>query len=393
MLKELCEKTSTIKWTNHPEEEFDYIDLSSVSRDSLEVTTTIRVNENNAPSRAKKLVAKGDVIFATTRPTLKRVTLIADKYSGQLCSTGYSVLRSKPDQLYNRFLYYFIQGDEFIGRMAELERGTSYPAVTDSDVKSTKIRLPPLPEQRRLVHLLDTAFGEIERARVLLARNLVNAGELFDSISEKVFKQSMPTLKSNKVQVLKDVCEFIVDCEHKTAPTQATGYPSIRTPNIGKGHLILDGVKRVSEETYHTWSRRGYPEYGDLIMAREAPAGNVGVVPESPKVCLGQRTLLIRPKKDVVRAQFLAYYLLTPSIQKTLLGKSRGATVAHVNMKDIRNLLIDEFPKLVVQEKIEETIVFATREYEQLKKNYTHQLHHLTELKQSLLAKAFAGEL
>ena len=79
---------------------------------------------------------------------------------------------------------------------------------------------------------------------------------------------------------LEEVCEFIVDCEHKTAPTQETGYPSIRTPNIGRGYFILDGVNRVSAETYELWTKRAKPLPGDLIMAREAPVGNVAMVPE-----------------------------------------------------------------------------------------------------------------
>src|SRR5581483_3307318 len=77
---------------------------------------------------------------------------------------------------------------------------------------------------------------------------------------------------------LLDVCELIVDCEHKTAPTQKIGYPSIRTPNIGRGYFILDGVNRVSEETYRIWTQRAVPQPGDLIMAREAPVGNVAII-------------------------------------------------------------------------------------------------------------------
>ena len=68
---------------------------------------------------------------------------------------------------------------------------------------------------------------------------------------------------------LADISEMIVDCEHKTAPTQAEGYPSIRTPNIGRGFFILDGVNRVSEDTYRLWTKRAVPRPGDIIMARE----------------------------------------------------------------------------------------------------------------------------
>ena len=97
---------------------------------------------------------------------------------------------------------------------------------------------------------------------------------------------------------LADVCEFIVDSEHKTAPTQESGFPYIRTPNIGRGRLKLDGVKRVSSDSYQEWTRRAKPMPGDLILAREAPVGNVAIITVSEPVCLGQRTVLLRPDKN-----------------------------------------------------------------------------------------------
>src|SRR5438034_11703955 len=134
-------------------------------------------------------------------------------------------------------------------------------------------------------------------------------------------------MKFSKSQTLADVCELIVDCEHKTAPTQSSGYPSIRTPNIGKGRLILDGVNRVSEETYRYWTQRAIPQAGDLILAREAPIGNVAIIPSNLKVCLGQRTVLIRPDFAKVNAQYLTYRLLGDDVQGRIQSLSNGATV------------------------------------------------------------------
>lgn len=151
--------------------------------------------------------------------------------------------------------------------------------------------------------------------------------------------------------VLNDYCELIVDCEHKTAPIQDTGYPSIRTPNIGRGFFLLEGVNRVSESTYAEWTKRAVPQPGDLILAREAPVGNVAVIPEGQQFCLGQRTVLIRPDKEKADPNYLCYLLLTPQMQGQLLGKSGGATVHHLNMKDIRSLPIGDLPDLVHQQK------------------------------------------
>ena len=114
---------------------------------------------------------------------------------------------------------------------------------------------------------------------------------------------------------LDHVCEFIVDCLHATASFQDEGYPMVRTPNIGKGRLNLEGVYRVSQETYEKWTRRAVPQIGDLILAREAPAGNVAIVKEGQQVCLGQRTVHLRPDPTRMDPDFLCYFLLAPKQQ------------------------------------------------------------------------------
>lgn len=151
---------------------------------------------------------------------------------------------------------------------------------------------------------------------------------------------------------LEELCEFIVDCEHKTAPTQEEGYPSIRTPNIGRGYFILENVNKVSEQTYIEWTKRATPQVGDLILAREAPVGNVAVIPDDLKCCLGQRTVLIRPNSLRIDPYYLCFLLLTPSMQGELLGKSGGATVHHLNMRDIRKLAIRTLPSIENQKQI-----------------------------------------
>ena len=151
---------------------------------------------------------------------------------------------------------------------------------------------------------------------------------------------------------LSEICELIVDCEHKTAPTQEDGYPSIRTPNIGRGYFILDDVNRVSEETYQYWTRRAVPQPGDLIMAREAPVGNVAMIPVGLRPCLGQRTLLIRPDHSKVDSAFLSYFLNGPHGQALIHAKTNGVTVPHLNMKDVRTMDLPALPPLTVQRRI-----------------------------------------
>jgi len=145
--------------------------------------------------------------------------------------------------------------------------------------------------------------------------------------------------------ILRDVCIDIWDCPHSTANDEGEGFPLIRTPNIGKGRFILDGVHRVCKDVYNLRNKRAIPQDDDLILAREAPAGNVAIIKNGQKLCLGQRTVLIRPDKEKVNPDFLTYFLLAPTQQHALLKTANGSTASHVNMKVIRGLEIDLPPR------------------------------------------------
>lgn len=184
--------------------------------------------------------------------------------------------------------------------------------------------------------------------------------------------------------VLEDVCELIADCPHTTAPDEGKGYPLIRTPNVGKGRLLLEGVHRVSKDIYDKRNMRAIPRKDDIIFAREAPAGNAALIREGQEVCLGQRTVLIRPDCEKVFPEYLVYYLLAPEQQYKLLGTANGATVAHVNLPVIRKMPI-ELPDIDVQQKIAGYISI----YDDLIENNQRQIKLLEEAAQRLYKEWF----
>ena len=184
--------------------------------------------------------------------------------------------------------------------------------------------------------------------------------------------------------LLNEVCELIVDCPHSTAKDEGKGYPLVRTPNIGKGRLVYNGMHRVCEDVYNKRNARAVPQENDLIFAREATAGNVALIQKGEKVCLGQRTVLIRPNQEKVNPAFLTYFLLAPKQQYNLLSTANGATVAHVNLPAIRNLKID-LPELPIQHRIA-TILSR---YDSLIENYQKQIKLLEEAAQRLYKEWF----
>ncbi len=184
--------------------------------------------------------------------------------------------------------------------------------------------------------------------------------------------------------LLSEVCELIVDCPHTTANDEGKGFPLVRTPNIGKGRLVYDGMHRVCEDVYNKRNARAIPQENDLIFAREATAGNVALIQKGEKVCLGQRTVLIRPNQEMVNPAFLTYFLLAPKQQYNLLSTANGATVAHVNLPTIRNLKID-LPELPTQHRIASIL----SRYDSLIENYQKQIKLLEEAAQRLYKEWF----
>lgn len=154
---------------------------------------------------------------------------------------------------------------------------------------------------------------------------------------------------------LADACEIIVDCEHKTAPTATPGTEygfSVGTPHIRNGRILLSQAKPVDRQSYAAWTAREVPRVNDLILAREAPVGQVGRVRSGERICLGQRTVLLRPDANRVNPQYLHYLLISPQVQQVVHSKAAGSTVPHLNMKDIRSLLIPALPDRWIQDVI-----------------------------------------
>lgn len=164
-LETLCSKTDIIDLQREGFRIIQYVDVSSVSRESLQIETTSRFRLHEAPGRARKRILKGDVIFATVRPTLLRTAVVPTELHNQVCSTAFCVLRRNPEKTAVGFLRYVVQRRQFIGQLARVETGASYPAVTDSIIKKQMVPTPSLKEQEKIVAVLEVIDRKIDLHR------------------------------------------------------------------------------------------------------------------------------------------------------------------------------------------------------------------------------------
>jgi len=151
-----------------------------------------------------------------------------------------------------------------------------------------------------------------------------------------------------------ELCALAVDCVNKTAPTvdYETPFKMIRTTNVKDGFIYLDDVNYVTEEVFEKWTRRSRPQYGDVILTREAPVGQVGrFTSNEDTVLLGQRLFHYRPNLDVLDWNYLAFVLQSHEVQGRLRGMGFGATVEHIKVGDAEHLQIP-CPPIDVQRRI-----------------------------------------
>ena len=186
-IENVIKKTETVDPTKNPNKKFIYLDVSSVNKESLEIENAAIIDGRDAPSRARKLIKTNDIIFATIRPTLGRVAMITENYNEQVCSTGYFVLRAK-ESLNHKLLFYYLLTNGFKNQMEKLQRGASYPAVSDADVKNQIINFPKsLSEQKSIVTKLDALSTETKKLEAIYKEKLNHLEELKKSILKKAF--------------------------------------------------------------------------------------------------------------------------------------------------------------------------------------------------------------
>ena len=256
-----------------PDVEFHYVDVSAVSNTSFKIIAAVPTLGSEAPSRARKVIETDDVLFATVRPTLKRIALVPPELDGAIASTGYCVLRCDKAKAHPRFLYSFLITDHFNARMAGLERGASYPAVRDTDVKASWFPLPPLPEQKKIAHILST----VQRAIEAQERIIQTTTELKKALMHKLFTEGLRNEPQKQTEIglvpeswevvpVGEICRSIVPGRNKPKVFHGD-IPWLTTPNI-KGldyiNADVDGL-RVSSDELKSSGGRLIPEKGVIM--------------------------------------------------------------------------------------------------------------------------------
>lgn len=343
-------------------------------RDSIEIPTS-------------KRVSKGAILMCTangSKQHLGKVALIDDDYD--YAFGGFMGLLTPNDSIDSRYLYWQLMSFEFKRLVTSLTDGANINNLKFADISQFTFPLPPLSVQREIVARLERELAAVEKMKKGFEELAETARAEFKAELKEVFEEI--SRGGAETRRLGEICELISDCPHTTAKDEGVGIPLIRTPNVGFTRLMLAGVHRVSEEVYKQRTKRAVPLPGDLIFAREAPAGNVAVIQPGEKVCLGQRTVLLRLRKGCF-PDYIAYSVLQPESQKILIQKSTGSTVAHVNVCDIKVFPIP-LPPLSIQREVVARLDSAKTRAEKLEAKAREGVAVCETMRKAILKEAFA---
>lgn len=386
---QLIEPVKTWNPSRSPSDEvFNYIDLSAVDQDAKLIVGAREVACSEAPSRARQLVARGDVLVSTVRPNLNGVARVPDHLEGATASTGFCGLRAKPTKLDGSYLFHWVKTPFFITDMVRKATGASYPAVSDRIIFESSIPLPPLPEQRRIADVLD-------RAEALRAKRRAALAEI-DSLTQAIFLDMFgDTLGHGKYSqcVLSECAEVVsgIAKGRKLDGQRKVLAPYLRVANVQAGFLDLTEMKTIEALPEEVTKLALKP--GDVVLTEGGDHDKLGrgaLWDGKIDGCIHQNHVFrVRPIQAQLLPRFFHEFIQTTSVRSYFLSCAKRTTnLASINMSQLRALPVF-LPPLALQRK------FAGRAaaVEKLKAAQRASLLELDELFASLQHRAFRGEL
>jgi type I restriction enzyme S subunit len=260
-------------------------------------------------------VQTGDVIFATVRPTLKRVALVAHNLDGQVVSTAFCVLRANPLKADAGFIFYSLLTDDFINRVGNLERGASYPAVTDNDVLGQEIVVPPLPEQRAIAAVLSKIQTAAEvQEKIVTALKEVKAATMARLFREGLRGEPLKQTEIGEIPeswTMKTIASLGDLVTGTTPPTKNPDHyggqvPFISPADISDGRIVRKAGKSLSQSGVAV--SRPLPPNSVLVVCIGSTIGKVGMT-WAPMSCTNQQINAIVCKKGFV-PEFVHYLMV-----------------------------------------------------------------------------------
>lgn len=344
-----------------------------------------------------QIVEPGNIIIRSTDLQNDRTSLRIGLVQDDGIITSAYLCLNPTEKMDSKYTYYLLHAYDLLKVYYGMGSGLRQN-LDHTDFKYLPLPIPPIEEQDKIVEFLDRKTAEIDQAieqkqrlikllkeqKAILIDRAVTKGlnpnvQMRDSGVECLDK--IPTLWKSKR--LKFSVKKIYDCKNRTPEYFENGeYFVIRTSNVKNGKLKLEDGLYTDRANFIEWTQKGQPLPGELVFTREAPAGEVAMVPDNIEMCLGQRMMGIKLNENEVLGEFLLYFLQSQSLKKYVSLTSAGSTVSHLRVGQIFDIPI-VYPSNISEQKeiatycsryvteIDEACLFIENDIEKIREFYT----------------------
>lgn len=379
-----------------------YYSTGSVSENGMvsEGTFTFR----NRPARANRLVFERDVLQARMRESQKAI-LVDKKLHGSLFSTGFLQFRPEDNNYNSKLFYYYMRSDRFLKQRDEYATGSTQVALTDDGAENIELVIPPQELQEQIAKKLDILLVKVKDAQSRLDKIPTILGRFRQSVLAAAFSGELTKewRKKNKIEAqwqeipLSDV---LTDLKYGTAKKcfrEKKKRPVLRIPNVVQGYIDLNDLKYTDLDKKKEYESLKL-EVGDILLIRSngsvSLVGRTALVTDKEEgMAYAGYLIRLRVKKDLIIPEFLQYQFQSYAMRLQIELPARSTSgVNNINSEEVKNLRI-ALPPLDEQKEVVRRLKSSFAFIERNEREFNKANSYTDKLEQSILAKAFRGEL
>jgi type I restriction enzyme S subunit len=394
-LGDVCEKI-TDGSHNPPKgvDSSDFMMLSSknIFDDLIHYEDPRYLTQKDFETENKRTEVRYNDVLLTIVGTIGRVAVVPVSHPKFTLQRSVAVLKIKKGCLDSRFLMFSLQN--ILKFLTDEARGVAQKGIYLNQLREIEIPLPPLPEQQRIVAILDRCFTSIDRAKAIAEQNLKNAKELFESYLNGVFEKLFGERETRRIS---ELAKVIGGYSFKSGDFKKEGkYQVIRMGNVRPGIIRENESPVFIDELEEKALSKALLIPKDVIITQTGTKNKrdygFTVIIEKENYLLNQRIAAIRFKKEYL-PEFFLYFSWTNVFKDQYFANETG-TVGQGNV-GIGAITDSQVPFISLNE--QQTIVrqldALRAETHKLEAVYQKKIADLDDLKKSILQKAFNGEL
>ena len=349
---------------------------------------TTKQKITNKGAEKSRFVEEGDFILSNSMSFGKPYIIKTKGY----IHDGWFKLKLH-DFVNTEYFYQLLSSPLVNDQFHNLASGSVVKNISGDLVKKVILPIPPLPEQKRIVAILDKAFTSIASAKENAQQNLLNAKELFESYLQNVFENKGEDWEEKEI---KDLTELVT--KGSSPKWQGVNYVDeggiffLTSKNVGEGELLLNN-KKYLQEKFNEIQKTSILKKGDILTnIVGASIGRTAIFNLDEITNINQAVCLMRCNSEKVYNYYLMYLLNSPFFKSILHDNEVDNARANLSLTFFKNLAIP-LPNIKEQKIIVENIKSFSAETKKLEVIYQQKINDLEELKKSVLEKAFKGEL